>query len=69
MLVYCQKPNCSKFVAADQLAGSRPDLSGSRSNRSVDFFPDNKKEALDRKGFVSQTSCGICGKTIIDDLL
>lgn len=47
MLVYCQKPNCSKCVAADQLAGSRPDLSGSRSRRSVDFFSDNKKEALD----------------------
>lgn len=25
-------------------------------------------ELLDRKGFVSQTSCGICGREIIDDL-
>jgi hypothetical protein len=33
------------------------------------FFSDNEKEALDRKGFASQTSCGICGKTIIEDLL
>jgi len=29
---------------------------------------DAVRRLLDRQGFVSQSSCGICGKTIIDDL-
>ena len=29
---------------------------------------DKISEILDRRGFISQTSCGLCGKEIIDDL-
>ena len=29
---------------------------------------DRVKALLDRRGFVSQTSCGICGKELIDDM-
>jgi len=29
---------------------------------------ENVPEILDRRGFISQTSCGICGKELIDDL-
>jgi len=35
-------------------------LTDDRKNKVVDL--------LDRKGFVSQTSCGICGKEVINDL-
>ncbi len=35
-------------------------LTGNRKKKVVDL--------LDRKGFVSQTSCGICGKEVINDL-
>jgi FdhD protein len=29
---------------------------------------DQISEMLDRRGFISQTSCGLCGKAIVDDL-
>jgi FdhD protein len=29
---------------------------------------DNISEILDRRGFISQTSCGLCGKEIVEDL-
>lgn len=35
-------------------------ISKSRRNKITDL--------LDRRGFISQTSCGICGKEIVDDL-
>lgn len=46
---------------------------GSETNVvTVTLAPSRKQvihDLLNRKGFASQTSCGICGKTIIDDLL
>jgi len=38
---------------------------------TVTLNPSSREKAipvLDRKGFISQTSCGICGKEIIEDL-
>lgn len=38
---------------------------------TVTLTPEQKKKAarlLERKGFVSQTSCGICGKELVEDL-
>ncbi len=38
---------------------------------TVTLIPERRKAVsriLERKGFVSQTSCGICGKEIIDDI-
>ncbi len=38
---------------------------------TVTLTDDRKKQVvdlLDRKGFVSQSSCGICGKEVVDDL-
>lgn len=37
MLVYSRKPTCSKFAAVEQLAVSRPDTLGSRSNRAIHY--------------------------------
>jgi FdhD protein len=38
---------------------------------SVSLEPERRKEVagiLERRGFISQTSCGICGKELIEDL-
>jgi len=38
---------------------------------TVTLIPEQKKKVshlLERKGFVSQTSCGICGKEVVEDL-
>ncbi len=38
---------------------------------TVSLTPDRKKkiaDILDRKGFISQTSCGICGKEMAEDI-
>jgi hypothetical protein len=47
MLVYCRKPNCSKFVVADQLAVSHPYPYGSWSKRAIHVFSDQKTESLE----------------------
>ncbi len=66
------------FCLAEGLIDSPEDIvtigfcTEDNTNVATVTLTDNRKnnvlDLLDRKGFVSQSSCGICGKEVVDDL-
>jgi len=52
----------SSIGSCDEIDGNVVTVTLKKSAR------ERVRQIIDRKGFVSQTSCGICGKEILDDL-
>ena len=71
-------PHVAGFCLAEGIVDTPDDITslafcdGSDSNVvTVTLKPsrrDRISEILDRRGYISQTSCGLCGKEIVDDL-
>ncbi len=71
-------PHVAGFCLAEGIVDTPEDITsvafcdGSDSNVvTVTLKPgrrDKISEILDRRGYISQTSCGLCGKEIVDDL-
>jgi FdhD protein len=71
-------PHAAGFCLAEGIVDTPDDITslafcdGSDSNVvTVTLKPgrrDKISEILDRRGYISQTSCGLCGKEIVDDL-
>jgi len=71
-------PHVAGFCLAEGIVDTPDDIAslgfcdGSDSNVvTVTLKPsrrDRISEILDRRGYISQTSCGLCGKEIVDDL-
>jgi len=71
-------PHVAGFCLAEGIVDTPDDITslafcdGSDSNVVTvtlkPFRRDKISEILDRRGYISQTSCGLCGKEIVDDL-
>lgn len=73
-----EKSHVAGFCLAEGIVDTPDDITslafcdGSDSNVvTVTLKPDRRQrisDILDRRGYISQTSCGLCGKEIVDDL-
>ncbi len=73
-----EKAHVAGFIFTEGVADAPEDVSdiafcdGADANVvAVTLTPGRRKAAaghLDRRGFISQTSCGLCGKEIVEDL-